>query len=69
MRTASELESDWLSRDMRYSMRRQFGRLIAIDDREHQAILTFRRLEAQALPGAERIKALTSLSGWIPPTR
>jgi hypothetical protein len=55
----------WADRDERYSMRRSNGKLILLSEQEREAVITFRREEALALPaGSERVRALTELSQW-----
>lgn len=61
-----DLEARWSHRDRQYAERKTYG-AIALTPEEVVGIVAWRRGEAERLPGAERIRALASLSRWTAP--
>jgi hypothetical protein len=66
MNKAIELEARWFGRDNLYALRKTHGDPALTPD-EIDQVRHWRRAEAEALPGLERPKAMTTLSQWIPP--
>ena len=66
--TGEELLALWGERDSRLSRRRQHGVSHSLTDVEAEAVVWWRRREAEALEGSERMRALTHLANWQRPT-
>lgn len=65
--SARQLTNLWQARDARYVLRKVKGIRTPLDEREQEAIIAWRRGEAEALTGLDRSVALSILSRWAPP--
>lgn len=65
--TAAELINTWTARDNLYRMRKIRGAYTSLDEREQECVVWWRRKEAEALDGRDRVTALAALSLWTPP--
>jgi hypothetical protein len=63
---ARSLEQLWSRRDAAYASRRTYGQP-SLSEQEVEGVITWRRLEALALPEGERARVLARLSLWSPP--
>jgi hypothetical protein len=65
--TGRALVTLWRARDNRYRERTVRGNPSPLTPNEESSVLAFRRSEAEALTGEERVFALVALSAWTRP--
>ena len=65
--SARQLTDRWQARDALYVGRKIHGIRTTLSKREQEAVIAWRRYEAEALTGLDQSVALSILSRWAPP--